>query len=162
MPERAPGSGLAAETLSNEVAEQAGRSARVIRAGSRLGVWGLVGGIGAMTAFTLGAPVPLAVAMSLMGVGVLVSGLGTLVASAGVLRRRPQAPKLVRAAGLAGAPLGLVLGMLGVTSLTQWPPLVTIVHVLTPVAGILGALVIVLLSVGLVVGAPNVDDDPEP
>ena len=159
MPEQTPGSGVPAQRPSGVVVEQAGRSAAMIKTGSRLGVWGLAGGIGAMTAFTLGAPVSLPTAMLVMGAGVLVSGLGTVLASVGVLGSKAKAPKVVQAAALAGTPLGLVLGLLGVTGLTQWAPLVAIVHALTPAAGILGAVVVLLLVVGLVVDGSNEDDE---
>ena len=136
------------------------QSASRIRTGSRLGVWGLVGGIGVMTAFTLGAPISLGVAMSVMGAGVLLSGLGTLVASTSVVRSDHCVSLAVRAAAVAGVPLGAVLSLLGLTSLTQWAPLVGIVNALTPAAGILGALVLVLLIVGFFWGLPSPDRPP--
>jgi hypothetical protein len=121
-----------------------------IKIGARLGVWGLVGGLGVMTAGTLGAPLTLGAAIAAMGAGLLISGIGTVVASVGVLRTSVSAPRSVRAAALAGLPLGGVLGLLGLTSLTQWSPLVAVVNALTPTAGVLGLIVIVLLVVALV------------
>ena len=132
-------------------------SARRVMIGARLGVWGLVGGLGAMTAFTVGAPLSLAAAIYAIGAGVLVSGVGTLVAAAGVLRRSGAVPRVIRTAALAGIPLGAALAVLGITTLTQWAPLVAIVNAFTPTAGILGALVVALLLAGLVVASRAAD-----
>jgi len=126
------------------------RSATQIKVGARLGVWGLVGGIGIVTAGTLGAPLTFGAAMALMGAGLICSGVGTAIASIGVLRRTGRAPRPIRTAAIAGVPLGGVLALLGLTSLTQWPPLVAVVNGLTPAAGLLGAVVVVLLMVGFV------------
>ncbi len=141
------------------VAHPESKSASRIRTGSRLGVWGLAGGVGVMTAFTLGAPISLAAAMALMGAGVFVSGVGTLVASTAVVRGTRLLTPWVRAAAFAGVPLGMVLSLLGLTSLTQWAPLVAIVNALTPAAGILGALVVILLVVSFFVSSSSEEED---
>ncbi len=159
MAEEASNASPATIGISAEVAARAAGTAAQVKIGSRLGVWGLVGGLGTMTAFTLGAPISLATAISVMGGGVLLSGLGTLLAGTAALRSTRPLPRLVRAAALVGLPLGAVLSLLGLTSLTQWGPLVSIVNALTPAAGVLGALVVVLLVVGFFVGLPNTEED---
>lgn len=129
----------------------------LIKVGSRMGVWGLVGGFGVMTAFTLGAPVSLGLAISLMGAGVVTSGLGTLAASIAVLRESDSVPTLIRAGAIAGVPLGGALTILGVTSLSRWAPLISIVNAITPIAAGLGAVVVVLLVLGFFLGFPGDD-----
>ena len=112
-----------------------------------------------MTAGTLGAPISLEAAFLVMGGGVLLSGLGTLLAATAALRSPQRLPALVRTSALVGLPLGGVLGLLGITSLTQWGPLVGIVNALTPAAGILGALVVVLLVLGFFINPISDDED---
>lgn len=97
-----------------------------------------------------------------MGGGVLVSGLGTLLAGTAALRARRRSPPLIRVATLAAVPLGAVLSLLGLTSLTQWGPLVSIVNALTPGAAVLGAVVVVLLVVGFFTGLPSDEDESAP
>ena len=84
-PQDATSPDLPATVRADALVEHTGGSAARIKVGSRLAVWGLVGGFGVMTAFTLGAPISLTAAMFVMGAGVLISGLGTLLASVGVL-----------------------------------------------------------------------------
>lgn len=161
MREEVAGSELTKKKAADQLLAPGGRLSAQVTVRSRLGVWGLVGGFGAMTAFTLGAPIPLGAAIAVMGGGVLLSGLGTLLASTAVLRRGGGVPSAIRTAALAGVPLGTVLGLLGMTSLTRWGPLVAIVNALTPTAGVLGILVIVLLVVGFFVGLPTDGDDDQ-
>jgi hypothetical protein len=135
------------------------RQARaIIRLGSRAGVWGLVGGFGMMTAFTIGAPITLGLAISSMGVGLIVSGVGTTAASWSALRVARPRNILVRVASVLGLPLGGVLTILGATSLFRWAPLVNLVNWITPVAGTLGGLVLVILVIRFLMG---IGDDRE-
>lgn len=155
MFEEAAGPDLLAELTTRDVTQQHRRIAAQIRVGARLGVWGLVGGFGIMTGFTLGAPISLAAAMSAMGAGLLISGLGTLLASTGVLRATHASSSIVREAAKGGVPLGAVLSLLGLTGLTQWGPLVAIVNALAPGAAALGALVVVVLVLGFFITLPS-------
>jgi hypothetical protein len=163
MPEPASSFILVPDPHPTVVAERERISARRVMIGSRLGVWGLVGGFGTMTAFTVGAPISLAAAIYVMGAGVLVSGVGTVIAATGVLRRSGAVPRMIRTAALAGMPLGGVLAVLGITSLTKWEPLVAVVNAFTPAAGILGALVVILLLAGLFIAfRGGADHTPNP
>lgn len=155
MPEDVTSSDLpAAQSADGTVRRFIGSNAG-IRTGSRLGVWGLVGGFGVMTAFTLGAPISLASAIAVMGGGLLVSGLGTFLAATGVVQKGDAVPRLVRTAALAGVPLGAALSLLGLASLTQWGPVVAVVNAVTPAAAVLGALVVGLLVIGFFVSLPG-------
>lgn len=159
MADQGNGQSLTHESGSSIPAAEAARSRFHLKVGSRVGVWGLVGGLGTMTAGTLGAPISLEAAFLVMGGGVLLSGLGTLLAATAALRSPQRLPALVRTSALVGLPLGGVLGLLGITSLTQWGPLVGIVNALTPAAGILGALVVVLLVLGFFINPISDDED---
>jgi hypothetical protein len=128
-------------------------SSRMIELGARSAVWGLVGGLGLMTAFTVGAPISLGAAIMGMGAGLLMSGLGTVTASLGVFRRSRPCPRLIRVSAVVGLPLGGALSLLGMTSLSLWPALTGIVNGLTLAAGVLGTLVVVLLILGFVLGS---------
>ncbi|MEJ2206086.1 MAG: hypothetical protein P8170_18475, partial [Gemmatimonadota bacterium] len=124
--------------------------------GSRLDVWGLVGGFGTRTACTLWAPVSLlGVAIAVMGAGPVPSEAGTVAAAIDVLRHADSPLPALRSAAIAGVPLGVALTALGVTSLTPWDPLVEIVNSITPTAAVLGALVVVLLVIGFFLSKPE-------
>lgn len=158
MPEDAMGSPLNPVPDGASARLPGTKPAVMLKIGSRLGVWGLVGGLGTMTAFAVGAPISFSTAIVVMGGGLLVSGLGTLLGAAAALSETRPLPGTVRAAAFAGLPLGTVLSLLGVTSLTQWGALVSVVNALTLAAGIMGALVVILLVVGFFVGPPSIDD----
>ena len=141
---------VAADDESREIVAARSGSQALLRVSSRLGVWGFVGGFGAaMTAFTLGGPISLGLVFTLMGAGLLVSGLGTITASFLAYRRVADGRGLVKAASLVGMPLGASLAVLGLTSLFQWRALVSIVNAITPTAAVLGAVVIATLSANL-------------
>lgn len=135
------------------------RSDQLIKITSRLGVWGFVGGFGAMTAFTLGAPLSLGAAISLMGGGLVLSGVGTGAASVLAHRRLDSECSLLRIASIAGMPLGVSLTLLGTVSLFQWEPLVSVVHAITSSAGFLGVLLILLLIIAFVSQWRNRSED---
>jgi uncharacterized BrkB/YihY/UPF0761 family membrane protein len=90
--------------------------------------------------------------MSLMGVGLIVSGVGTAAASLSVLREPHPKSSLVRLASTLGIPLGGALTALGVTSLFRWAPLVEVVNWVTPIAGILGGVVLLILVIQFLIG----------
>lgn len=146
---------LPSEVPGHHVAGFGWSSPTVIKVGSRFGVWGLVGGFGTITAFTLGAPISLGLAISGMGVGLFLSGAGTVAAAIAVLGHADSPPPVLRSAAVAGVPLGVALAALGVTSLTLWDPLVEIVNAITPMAAVLGALVVVLLVIGFFLTKPG-------
>ena len=150
---------VAADDESREIVAARSGSQTLLRVSSRLGVWGFVGGFGPITAFTFGAPISLGLAITLMGVGLLVSGLGTVTASFLAYRRVADGGGLVKAASLVGVPLGASLAVLGLTSLFQWPALVSIVNAITPTAAVLGAVVIAMLVVGFVIEWSRGDDE---
>lgn len=150
MTEGTPAIDVLADGGSGETSVTRRESSALLRASSRAGVWGFVGGFGVMIAGILGAPISLETAMVLMGAGVAVSGLGTLTASWVAYRRVVERGGLVKAAALVGMPLGVSLVLLGLTSAFRWPALVSIVNAVTPAAAILGTVLLVLLVAGFV------------
>jgi len=159
LSEAGPSSDVPAEVEGAFLPDRPHRTGDIIRIGSREGVWGLVAGFGVMTAGTLGAPISLGLAISLMGAGLIVSGIGTGVTSWWVLRKAQPQSVLVRLASVLGIPLGGALAILGATSLFRWAPLINLVNWITPVAGILGGLVLVILVIRFLIGTGAEADD---
>jgi hypothetical protein len=133
-----------------------------LRLSSRIGVWGLLGGIVCSLSTTWGFPFSSALSGVLSATGFLAGGLGIGVASALVLRRTRGPFRLMRLGALLGVPLGVLAALRGVVVL--WFPGWALGHLgllalVTTGAFVFGVALIVLFLVGLLKSAGA--SDPE-
>lgn len=78
---------------------------------TRVGVWGLLGGLVASLSSVWGFPFSFGFSGVLSGLGFLAGGLGATVASALVLRRTSPSFRNLRAAALVGVPFGILTAL---------------------------------------------------
>ena len=131
-----------------------------LRLSSRIGAWGLLGGIVGSLSATLGFPFSSALSGIFSATGFLAGGIGIAVASALVLRKTRGPFRLLRLGALLGLPLGVLAALRGVVAL--WFPGWALGHLdllarMTTGAFILGVALIVLFIVGLLKNAGESD-----
>ena len=136
-----------------------------MRLSSRIGVWGMVAGLGATFAATLGVYLPFGMSGLVSGLGFFAGGLGVSVASAIVLRQTRGSFRILKAGALVGIPFGVLAALRGVLLLwlTPWVRDNLILLSLTSLGLLgLGIILIVLFLAGVLKHAwAQQDSDPE-
>jgi len=154
---------LATELDTVESAALDDRRAAQIRFFSRLGFWGVVVGMAPVAVDVLVDTWVWQVESIVTPVGVLVGGVGTLVASTLVFREVSASRKPIKWAAMAGIPLGLTLTALSTLYLFIEPTelLVSVFDLGVKAALVLGISLVVLLVAGFVTqpGDAAIPDD---
>ena len=88
---------------------------------SRIGAWGLLGGIAVILAPILGASIPISLSLTLGGTGLLIGGFGVGVASSLVLRKTWGTRQVLKYAAMAGIPFGILAAAHGAVVLWFMP-----------------------------------------
>jgi len=109
------------EAADASVDRPAVRQGLALRLSSRIGAWGLLGGILAPILPQLGVPLPLGFSSVIGGIGTLAGGLGIAVASSLVLKETFGTRRTLMYGALAGIPFGLATAFYGAIRLWFWP-----------------------------------------
>jgi len=96
------------------------RSDFLMRASTRFGVWGILGGLVASLSSAWSFPFSFGYSGILSGLGFLVGGLGVTVASALVLRETRGSLRLLSLGALVGLPFGILAALRA--SIVLWFP----------------------------------------
>ena len=125
----------------------------LMRLSSRIGVWGLLGGMAGVLSPILGISVPFRVSMTLGGIGLLAGGLGIAAASSLVLRETWGTKRVLKYAAMAGIPFGFLAAAHGAVVLWFMPWVMEHMQLgdwMTMGAFGLGVILMVLLVAGFV------------
>jgi hypothetical protein len=144
--------------VSGEALEPRGARARLIRVASRAGVWGFVLALVPPLGEAFGVWVEPSLTGPISSVGLVVSGLGTCVASVLVWRSLPAKPSPLKIAAGLGVPFGSALTVAGAALLRPLSPLADFVNVAGPFVLALAVAVVTLLIVGFLSVRPNEGD----
>lgn len=134
--------------MSGKALEQRGARARIIRVGSRVGVWGFVVALLPPLADAVGVRVAPGLVGPISSAGLLASGLGTCVASVLVWRSLPRGASPLKIAAGLGVPFGLALVLGGIALLRPLSALADFVNAGGPLVLALAVAVVTLLIVG--------------
>ena len=129
--------------------------ARLIKLSSRLGIWGFVAALVPALAEVAGVPLALGLGDQLASVGLIVSGIGTVAASALVWRSLPRRRSLLKVAAGAGVPLGCAFVLAGVAFRRPLSDLANLVDAAGPLVLALAVVAVGLLIIELLRGRPG-------
>jgi len=119
---------------------------RLIAISSRVGVWGIIGGL---LSGGLGFVAP-RVSMITAAIGFFLGGLGSIAASLLVCRDLKSASLPLKLAALVGLPFGASLLAVVATFFLGFPGWTPLISLAAPAAVVLGIVLVVLLVTGLV------------
>lgn len=125
-------------------------TARRIKIGARLGVWGLVAALTVPVLSLAGLATASSIAGAVMVGGVVVSGLGIVTAAANVRRALPPGWSLLKVATVSAMPVGVGMAFFGISSLVPVPEWWRVLAGMGAAAAALGVVVLILLVLAFV------------
>lgn len=152
------------EAADASVDRPTARPGIALRLSSRIGAWGLLGGILAPVIPQLGVPLPLGLSSIIGGIGILAGGLGIAVASSLVLKETFGTRRTLMYGALSGIPFGLATATYGAIRLWFWPAVQEHLFLSGLVSLSMfgfGVLLVVLFLAGLLKGLLNADSEVE-
>lgn len=111
---------------------------------ARVGVWGIIGGLGSI----LLAPLGVGFALNLASLGFLAAGIGAVGTSILVAKDLKRAPLPLKLATFVGFPFGACLFLFGAGQLLLPPGAFRLVSLAVPAGALLGVTLMILLLAG--------------